>query len=426
MTTVTPYSVEPVYAPSAHVAGHWSGAPVLYRRVPRHPFDAEEVFRAAVTAAGSVGEHTLPVRVQFTMGRRQQEQPGGYLPEEADGSFEGYIKRIRQQLDGARHALVLHSLHAFDHAQWTRERAFCKELWQHLGQPTGTITTLFHGNYEHSPVGVHRDRFATMMFVLRGRKRMRFWAERPWTQPVSSVLDYRRYLESSFAVDVGPGELLCWPSTYYHVGETVDEEPATSVNIGIPCEEHHPRYDVQALLARPAPDPLADPAAPPRWLPPVEAPLHTPEAPSALPSAIADALDALQSHAGDPAVAALTTSLRHWTSGGLEPVPPPGETDGLPATATVCAQPDSQVLWSERNGVRYCAANGHVTEVPDSPAVTAMLRKVRSGAPVPLADLLADFPDAPGPAAACTRADAHRLLGDLHSFRALVADGGSR
>lgn len=425
MTTTTQYTVEPAFEAPSYVADHWSGTPVLYRSVPRPPFAADEVFRAAVAASGSVGEHALPARVQFTVGRRQQEHPGGHLPQQADGSWEGYVKRSGQQLDGARHALVMHYFHAFDHGQWARERAFCAGLWRQLGQPTGSITTLFHGNYEHSPVGVHRDRFATMMFVLRGHKRMRFWAERPWTEPVSSVLDYRPYLGTSFAVDVGPGELLAWSSAYYHVGETVDEAPATSVNIGIPCEEHHPRYDVQALLARPAPDPLADPAAPPRWVPPVDAPLYVPEAPdadAALPPALTEALGALRTSAGDPGVAALTTSLRHWTSGGLEPVPLPRPVADLHDTAAVRAPDGGEVLWSQRDGVRYCAAYGHVTQVPDSPAVSGLLRTIRSGAAVPVGDLLAGFPDAPGPGAACTRADARRLVRELVSFRALEPD----
>ena len=182
---------------------------------------------------------------------------------------------------------------------------FYSGLWDRVGLPlSGAITTLFHGSYEHSPVGVHRDRFATFMFGLKGRKRMRFWDERPWTEPVSSVLDYERHLGTSFTAEVGPGDLLYWPANYYHVGESATGQPATSVNIGVPRADHHASYDLDDVLG--GTDDGASSGV-----------MFAPD--GDFPRAWADCLANLRDHLRVDRAGEL--SLRHRTAGGFRPVP---------------------------------------------------------------------------------------------------------
>ncbi|GLZ76460.1 hypothetical protein Afil01_12670 [Actinorhabdospora filicis] len=222
---------------------YWEKRPVLIKDVRPRPFAADEVFRAAAratTAAFSVADRRLDIALP---------------PEPGDGDLAGYHSRVSATLDGRRYALVVSVFHAFDHGLWKRETDFYAGLWEQVGLPlTGAITTMFHGTYEHSPVGVHKDRFTTFMFALSGRKRMRFWTERPWTHDVTTVLDYREYLGTSFVGEVEPGDLLYWPSAYYHVGENLGGGPATSVNVGVPIHGHRAEYDLDCLLADPDPD----------------------------------------------------------------------------------------------------------------------------------------------------------------------------
>ncbi|WP_104820261.1 JmjC domain-containing protein [Kitasatospora sp. MMS16-BH015] len=155
---------------------------------------------------------------------------------------------------------------------------FFAPLWEPTGLPlSGAITRLFHGNDEHTPVGVHKDRFATFMFALEGRKRMRFWRQRPWTEPVTTVLDYQPYLESSFTAEPEPGDLLYWPCAYHHVGESVGGGSATSVNVGVPREAHRAVYDVDDLLLGRTADAMVDPDAGLVRPPAVTAPLSVPQ-----------------------------------------------------------------------------------------------------------------------------------------------------
>ncbi|MFF9243442.1 JmjC domain-containing protein [Streptomyces sp. NPDC014776] len=426
-------SEEPILAVEAEfswdtlVERYWDRRPVLFRSVTPAPFEASEVFRAAV--AGSRGGHEdgrMPPNVQFTVEHVQRDAPDGLLPAGEDGSFDAYDARLAARLDGRRHALVVNGFHAFDPALWSRERTFFDPLWQAVGLPlTGAITTLFHGTYEHSPVGVHKDRFATFMFGLRGRKRMRFWPRRPWDEAVSTKTDYARHTPTSVYADVGPGELLYWPADYYHVGESAGTAPATSVNVGVPRDEHHAGYELDDLLADLDPARLAGHGG-------LDTLLATPDAAltatgpgrggllaPALPEALTTAVHALHEFAEPVAMSRRVTvlSLRRWTAGGFEPVPPAAPPRTLLDTDRLRGDRHACIRWAADGPAgTLCAANGHETHTPlDHHELTRLTDALSGRDPVPVGALLTTVTPGEG-----TRREATRtLLEALESFRAV-------
>ncbi|MFJ5924537.1 JmjC domain-containing protein [Kitasatospora sp. NPDC092948] len=404
-------------------AQYWDRRPVLIKAVRPAPFESREVFAATAAATRPPGPHLMPPTAQFAVGRFQQSEPADWFPRAGDGAFDGYRRRLDAELAAfsaeRRYALVVHAFHAFHAEQWERQRAFFDPLWERTGLPvSGPITTLFHGNYEHTPVGVHRDRFATFLFALEGHKRMRFWRECPWTEPVTTKLDYQDHLAASFTAEPEPGDLLYWPASYYHVGESVDGRAATSVNVGVPREAHRAVYDVDDLLLGRTPDAMVDPDAALVRLPTATAPLSVPEPPpdGALPEALEQTLRLLQEYR-DPArmrerVAEL--SLRNLSASGLCPVPPPGAPQPLEDGTAVRAR--ARVLYQPADGTLLVAANGHLLRSPlTQHQVRPLLRRLAEPKPVPVGDLLAALPPA-------ARADARHLLETLESFRALTRD----
>ncbi|NUP51771.1 MAG: cupin, partial [Catenulispora sp.] len=272
-------------------AHYWDRRPVLIKAVSPAPFELREVFAAATLATRSPNPYLMPPTAQFAVGRFQQSEPAHWFPRAEDDTFDAYRQRLDAELSAfskeTRYALVIHAFHAFHAAQWERQRDFFEPLWERTGLPSsGAITTLFHGNYEHTPVGVHRDRFATFLFALEGHKRMRFWRKCPWTEPVTSKLDYESHLPTSFTAEPEPGDLLYWPASYYHVGESVDGATATSVNVGVPREAN--RADLDDLLLGKTTDAMVDPDVALARLPAATAPLSVPEPPTgdALPEAL--------------------------------------------------------------------------------------------------------------------------------------------
>ncbi|WGP08486.1 cupin domain-containing protein [Streptomyces sp. SH5] len=380
----------------------WDRRPVLYKAVDAVPFAESEVFRAAVLGSRPPHPLAVPGNLQFLVRRRQQTRPHDYLPELSDGSFDGYEQRMADRLGGQRYALVVHRFHSFSHPLWDRAQRFYAGLWERVGQPTHSAgSTMFHGSYEHSPVGVHQDRFATFMFCVRGTKRMRFWAERPWSDPVHTVLDYQPYLDSSFVAEVEPGDLLYWPSRYYHVGESAGDAPATSVNVGIPRREHRPYYEIKDLFRGTRPT--------------ASAPLFTPDAApggrlaAELPTALADAVDAFATRLDEDRFTDRATelALRVRTAGGFWPTEPPAEPRPLDDDTPVrgCAP----LLPAPGEGPRRWATGGHVTSGTTTAEALAVLHRLDAGEAVRVGEL-----------PATGRAEVRRLLEELESFRAVI------
>ncbi|MDW8804136.1 cupin [Streptomyces scabiei] len=421
----TSVAVETEFDWTTFAERYWDRSPVLFRALSPAPFEVSEVFRAAAHASPCAGpEERVPPHAQLTVERVQRDTADGLLPTAEDGGFDGYDARLAARLGGRRYALVVNDFHAFDAALWSRERGFYAGLWGAVGLPvTGAITTLFHGTYEHSPVGVHKDRFATFMFGLRGRKRMRFWPRRPWDEPVSTKVDYAGHLPESFSADVGPGDLLYWPADYYHVGESASASPATSVNVGVPREEHHAGYEVEALIADLAPTRLTGRGSLDTLLDVPEAAvgapgpgpdgLLSPVLPEAFGGAVRALADFAEPERTGPRVT--TVSLRHWTAGGFAPAPAPAASLPLADADRLRTAPGARVLWAAvGDGGTLCTANGLPTRTPLGPgAMTAVTRALTGPDPVRVADVLSLVP--PG----TSRDDVRALLERLESFRAL-------
>lgn len=407
-------------------ARYWDRRPVLVKAVSPAPFEPREVFAAATLATRSPSPYLMPPTAQFAVGRFQQTEPARWFPRAEDAAFDGYRQRLDAELaafsEETRYALVVHAFHAFHAEQWERQRAFFEPLWERTGLPlSGAITTLFHGNYAHTPVGVHRDRFATFLFALEGRKRIRFWPECPWTERVTSKLDYQAHLATSFTAEPEPGDLLYWPASYYHVGESADGATATSVNVGVPREAHRAALDVDELLLGKSPDAMIDPDVALARLPAATAPLSVPETlrnrpsrDSALPEALEQTLRTFQAYHDVERMQELvaTASLRNLGASGLCPVPPPEAPRHLDDGTAVRAR--TRVLSQPIGEAQLCAANGHVLRTSLTQQQTEpLLRRLAERQPVLVRELTADLPPA-------ARDEARRLLEALESFRALT------
>jgi 50S ribosomal protein L16 3-hydroxylase len=386
------------------VRDDWDRRPVLFKGVAHgRPFALDEVFRSAL-AATQRSRRRLPGEPDnslVTLGRLQQLDPSPWMPRREDGSMGGYRERMLGTLGERRYALVISAFHGYRFALWRSEREFFAPLWRHAGLPiTGAITTLFHGNYESTPVGVHRDRFATFMIPVEGRKRMRFWTAKPWADTVSTLPDYRGHLAGSFVVEAEPGDVLYWPADYYHVGESIGGGVTTSVNLGVPRTEHRPVYELEDLLVDIGrADALIDPSAQLlRALMRDNVPVNARDAIDAdgvladeLPLALAQAWR-LTAQLTDPRALATrigAVSLQRLSAGGFEPVPPRRRARALTPAQRVALSSGEWVLQRrDRDGWQF-AINGHGLRVQGDAAVErALLARLHDGEAARVSELL--------------------------------------
>ncbi|WP_141593041.1 cupin domain-containing protein [Myxococcus sp. AB056] len=419
------------------VTRYWNQRPVLYEATGVNPFMDTDVFDAALGASrGAMAPPTaLEARtdVQFTIDQGQPVQLGPWLPRDTDGSLDGYDSRLADALGTRRYALIISLLHSHGFGLWSRERAFFSDLWRRVGLPlSGGITTLFHGNYEHSPVGVHLDRFTTFLFAIRGRKRMRFWARRPWSMPVTTLVDYAPYLAKSFTAEVGPGDILYWPASYYHVGESASRDVATSVNVGIPVTGHQARYDVEDLVgpgrgnAARARDTARGRALVPGVLD------GDGVLPRELPAALRQAANTLRENSRDARTQAhiRTLWLNRRSAGGFEPPPPPARRRPLEDTDILQGNKSFPILLEKTGTGWCCSANGNTLHVSGlRQPVNKLVATLNTARTVSVGELLHPFPSRgdlplralkPLPA---TRAGMRRMLEILLTFRAIQLAG---
>jgi len=106
---------------------------------------------------------------------------------------------------------------------FSRVRQFLKGLYEIEGVPAGRAEVdLFFGNYRKTNTGVHRDSADVFCFVVDGRKRIRAWPADaiPTSSPVSGPAPYGRFLKGSICLEGEPGDIIYWPSDYWHVAES--------------------------------------------------------------------------------------------------------------------------------------------------------------------------------------------------------------
>lgn len=421
--TETSVAVEDTLDWDVFAEKYWDRAPVLYRRVPGAPFVAEEALRAAVTASAPGPADAIPDIVRLTCEGRRLLRARDRVPCASDTDFDSYAARVTTALDGQRHALVIAGFHPHDPELWDRQRAFFRPLWERVGLPmTSAITTLFHGNYEHSPVGVHKDRFGTFMYVLSGRKRMRMWPTRPWSHDASTILDYACHLDTSIAAEAGPGQLMYWPASHYHVGETVGSEPATSVNVGVPREGRRVEFEITDLLtdlpaaALTDPDAFVDTRMPPIDVDPFVDPAEAAAGvPLPLRRGMREAVSLLErSWEGERRLA---VTLNRYTAGGFRPVPDPAPRPELTDATRLRRAAGATVLWARTaDATALCSGNGHTASARPSPeAITALLARLDATAePATVGELLAEVGES-------EREHCRELLAELCAFRVLTA-----
>jgi hypothetical protein len=378
----------------------WELEPVLIERPFAEPLATPAEMMPALRAAGDrvrAGERARPDEVSyserlFVEGQFRYMGPdvGRYLPGEADCSAAGYAERLTRMLGGQKFALVLNDFQIYDRVIWNRWRKLLRALPPEMPPQIGDLVVLF-GNYDGTPFGVHQDTRHTLMYLVEGSRRFRLWPDayfrRPDREDAQATLDYRPYLDDAITLEARAGDLLYWPSSYWHVGECAEGH---SLGLCVGLEPYRPHVEAWRRLA-------------PRIQAAVEA---ADRAALALPAA--DRADAgaclrevaeIAARAGAEAagdaglVESLTAfSLNRRSGSGFNRVPLPGPRPRLADEDRIQGCPEDPVLWQRVGRHRLlCSAGGQSFAVPASPPTLALLRRLTEGAVSRVGDLIREY-----------------------------------
>ncbi|HEX2438312.1 MAG TPA: hypothetical protein VHT71_08375 [Methylomirabilota bacterium] len=373
------------------------------------PVTASHVFERLVAASDRwrVGDRTFAP--EFCIGHtRLLADVGRYLPRGSDGTIAGWSARLSAMLGGQAFGLVVDDYHVLDTPLWTRLSQFVCGLYAHTGLPGEQAkAALFLGNYHRTPFGLHRGRSSNFMFVVEGVKRIRAWPDAFFRgkEDLTNRLDYERYNAASVVLQGKPGEVIYWPSPYWHVGE---DAGGLSVAISLALfMEAEPWTDVVLAVQ----DGLARR-------------LRSRARRAALgPAATTRSLGALRSALADPALEQMLVAarLRHLTGHGFVRVPPAAPPRRLSDREIVRADATALIRWARAGRQAVCSANGLAFVVPFEAGLPRLLDSLSSGRAIRVGELLAAAQGRTG-ARRGPRTALRRVLERLLAFRALVVE----
>ena len=424
--TTTGYALPGDFWLSFH-ASHWEKIGAVLAQPFAAPIASpEEGFACLVAASDRFRAGDRNVRLEFCIGHAQLlADVGRYLPERADGTPAGYAERVTNLLEGRRFGLVVEDVQAYDATLWLRLRDYLRGLYELTGMPADSAkATVFLGNYDRTPFGLHRGSSGNFMFVVDGAKRMRTWPDAFFTgkEDLTHKLDYAAYNADSIVMDAGPGDVIYWPSDYWHIGESVDGGLSSAVSVALFMD---PRL-TSDVIARAARMIGTHHAAREHAGPLVVRPTSIGDIASDIDRVTTNATSALQAVSTDASLfRTLRVGLMNKTTGYGFTRPP----DALPHVSladgdTVRGFADYPIIWAHADDDDIiCSANGHAFSIAASPKLFALLERINGGTASGVAGLVAEFAgvvEAGGVAFETTADDVRGVLEKLLSLRALI------
>lgn len=363
---------------------YWEKRPVVIKNPFGKSFAGEEeIFAALVRAGGQfrAGEHTINPRFSVEHGLLLTDVEKK-MPVIDDRAISGYAARLSRELEGRAFELIVNRFHTHSAELWMRMRGFFRGLHELIGIPAYNLeATLFLRNHAVTSFGIHKDTASIFAFVIAGRKKMLVWPEEYFRdkEVTFNSLDYEKFSDGAISVEGEAGDILYWPSSYWHVGEAGSGLSLT-MNVGL-FLKHNPFADILKHvrgIARDRPDASAT----------VDLYAFDPNAPERTAERVAKELEAAADILREISrSAALEESLRiSWmnrvTGAGFTSVPPPLPHAALSDDQTLSANPLYPVVWLNWNDNKLaCSANGHSFAVTRDPSAIKLIERVNTGAP---------------------------------------------
>lgn len=317
---------------------------------------------------------------------------GRGLPRAEDGSFAGYHERLSGL---PSYFLQAPHLQAMDPLVWQRCQSFLTRLYAHVGVPSKrAFCDVYVGRYRSTPFGIHIDGASNFTFGIEGKKTLYLWEPELYHAKIAHLetVDYRDFLKDAIALTVGPGEIIYWPSRYWHIAEPSTELSVT-MNVAYygsytPAAAGQRAVELAATarlaarrraLGEPEDGAIATGLSAKgarsvvRGLPYSTKPSPDLRVPTELRKAVDETVRELPARLHDDVTRGF---VGHVTRLGFDHAPPLArEAPRLARGARVrrvCLDPVR--IARLRSGALVCAANGHTRELADRPWVHALVR----------------------------------------------------
>ena len=354
----------------------WGRRPTVIRQpFARAIASPAEVFAAMIAATDRLqtDNHDFALTVD---GVRVGADVERWLPRKQDRSLERLTERIADGAAGSTFAVFVRAFQLeLGWGFWNRLRHFLTGLYTLVGVPAHRAEVdLFAGSYPRSRRGIHLDSADVFCFVIEGRKRIRVWPKSAFPDGAYwyGLGGAGKHLSRSSCLDGEPGDILYWPSSYWHVGESRGGT-GSSLSLGL-----YPRDSLAATAARLMEGEAARELGAKNF---VES---LPSSVEQLEAAPPRALRALARASENLALALLRRRMEQVTGHGFEEIPLPPARGRLRASSVFAADPAFPIFCRSVGGTAIVAANDRSIALPRSKALTEMIDALNRGAPVSL------------------------------------------
>jgi 50S ribosomal protein L16 3-hydroxylase len=358
---------------------YWGRKPTVIRAPFSMPIvSPDEVFRGLLAVRRRLNEPRDDFDLHIA-GRRVVLDLERWLPRTSDGSLAAYQARLKRDGQSGQLALLVNEFQS--ELSWTfynRLRQFLHGLYEFVGVPGRAELDLFTGNYRRTPLGVHRDEAEVFVFVVEGRKQFRLWPKEAFRSrsPKYGPGPYAKYANGSILLGGDPGDILFWPSGYWHVAES-DGQLVSALSLGL-----YYGYAVSVALMRNIAgwnrEIAGDDRDPIASLPFVN---------SRVPPELAAIAARAEGRPGRLTQRLMRCWMERITGHGFERVPRPSGDAMRAMNGTVRANPISPILHWKSNGDLVIAASGKSIAVPYQSEVVRFLDRVCGGSVCVLPEL---------------------------------------
>ena len=372
---------------------YWGKTPFVIRRSELSSswiLPQREIFEAMknVSLKASKSNHEAMIRI-YIDNNRQERNLSSFLPHEEDVDLIQYFSRLVALYNGSEITVNVASLQSYSYVLWKYVCKLLGPLYKAFGLPSiRTDLDIFLGNYKKTPFGLHKDIADNISFVLQGRKRMRVWPYEIFSsycksvdglrQEVSleGVIDYEEYKDQSIVLEGEPGDILYWPSTYWHIGEAAEDFHA-SVNLSF-YSPSKPIDQLSEMLRQGIEKKLGNK----KWVGTYPWPVAVGIEPTSLPEGLLSLQNNMQQYLeGIEFKVALTALwLNRLTGFGFVKVPPKAHDRVLLEYPTISADVSFPILWDLVSSNKLLvSANGHCILVPYAPLFVELLKRLNRG-----------------------------------------------
>ena len=334
----------------------------------------DELFELAVRVAEALagGDDTMRVRWcgdgRRTFNLAPEPASGELLPRREDRNIEGYCQRMS---GNETFFFQLPRLQLFHGAIWPRIARLCRTLHPLVGTPgLMSWTDAYFGRYRSTPFGVHLDGASNFTFGVTGHKTFYLWEPDYYRQHMvaRSVHDFADFIPDALKLTVGPGEVIYWPSRFYHVA-VPDGQFSVTMNLAF-----YPEQPQSAWLTRAFQSAIVDITDP-------QGPLQGYELPQELSRSCATVVERIASGALQGEL--LEALVAHRTRFGFADPPPLREATELAVGDRFVRAPELELVCvPDGLGSWIIGANGYSLRLPANDWAQSTIEQLNAGARV--------------------------------------------